>query len=136
MAECKDLFECKDTIDNKSGLQTRRKHNKENNDLASLSAAQRGTTIDVNENNDLILVRDDPLHEIENNHVDEFYLEQNYGTTRRKCVGYKKKRNKRNLKLTGDSPYLEYLPDMLKKVDKFKHDHPKNEDLKKSRKLL
>ena len=31
-----------------------------------------------------------------------------------------RKRNKRNLKLTGNSPYLEYLPDMLKKVEQFK----------------
>lgn len=32
-----------------------------------------------------------------------------------------RKKNKRNLNLTGSSPYLEYLPDMLKKVDKFKN---------------
>jgi hypothetical protein len=56
-------------------METRRKANKENNEIYSLSAAQKFTTIDVNENHDLILIRDDPLHEVENNHIDEFYLE-------------------------------------------------------------
>lgn len=58
--------------------------------------------------------------------------------TKRKCPGYKKKKNQRNLKLTGSSPYLEYLPDMLKKVDKYKLDHPKkeNEQNRKSKKIL
>ena len=37
--------------------------------------------------------------------------------TRRRTICSRRK-NKRNLKLTGDSPYLEYLPDLLKKVDK------------------
>jgi hypothetical protein len=31
------------------------------------------------------------------------------------------------LKLTGSSPYLEYLPDMLKKVDKYKNDPARKE---------
>jgi hypothetical protein len=39
----------------------------------------------------------------------------------------KKKKNKRNLNLTGNSPYLEYLPDMLKKVDKYKNAHRKDQ---------
>jgi hypothetical protein len=30
------------------------------------------------------------------------------------------------LKLTGNSPYLEYLPNMLKNVDKFKNIPPKD----------
>jgi hypothetical protein len=32
-----------------------------------------------------------------------------------------RRKNKRVLKISGTSPYLEYLPNMLKKVDKFKH---------------
>lgn len=36
---------------------------------------------------------------------------------RNKKLNYKNK-NKRQLIITGSSPYLEYLPDMMKKVDK------------------
>jgi len=31
------------------------------------------------------------------------------------------RKNKRVLKLSGNSPYLEYLPNMLKKVENYKH---------------
>lgn len=55
-----------------------------------------------------------------------------------KRQGYKRKKNRRNLKLTGNSPYLEYLPDMLKKVDQFKSINTTGKESKeaKERKLL
>lgn len=78
------------------------------------------------EYDDLMIIKDDPLNEIGGNNLGQFYLEDSrtYNTKRR---GAYKKKNKRNLKLTGNSPYLEYLPDMLKKVDKFKNDVSKKE---------
>jgi hypothetical protein len=51
----------------------------------------------------------------------EFHLESPINIAKRKMGMGGRKKNKRNLNLTGSSPYLEYLPDMLKKVDKFKN---------------
>ena len=42
----------------------------------------------------------------------------------RRKGGRRRKQNKRILKITGNSPYLEYLPNMLKNVDKYKAAHP------------
>lgn len=52
-------------------------------------------------------------------------------TKRRGC----RRRNKRNLKLSGNSPYLEYLPDMLKKVEQFKNANL-SKDKDKTQKIL
>lgn len=68
---------------------------------------------------DLVIIKDNPLAELENIQSGEFFLEDSIIRRGRK-KGYKK-RAKRNLKLTGNSPYLEYLPDMLKKVENYQH---------------
>ena len=68
---------------------------------------------------DLIIIKDNPFNDIENLPSDEFFLDgSDVRRTKRKGC---RRRNKRNLKLTGNSPYLEYLPDMLKKVEQFKN---------------
>ena len=93
-------------------------------------SAHKGTTIDVNDRkqyDDLMIIKDDPLHEIGGNNLGQFYLEDSRAYNTKRRGGAYKKKNKRNLKLTGNSPYLEYLPDMLKKVDKFKHDASKKD---------
>lgn len=76
--------------------------------MYSLSA-QKGTTIDWNEkhecNDDIEIIKDDILNEVDTNYRGEFMLkESRAGQTKRK--GKYPKKNKRNLKLTGSSPYL------------------------------
>lgn len=68
---------------------------------------------------DFVVIKDNPFNELENIPSGEFFLEDSI-IRKTKRRGYKK-RAKRNLKLTGNSPYLEYLPDMLKKVEQFKN---------------
>lgn len=52
----------------------------------------------------MLILRDDPFGEIEN--IGEFELDDNYDVRATKRNGTRKRKNKRNLKLTGDSPYL------------------------------
>jgi hypothetical protein len=58
-------------------------------------------------------------------HFDEFMLDRDPLTafTNETIVPRRKnaRKNKRVLKMSGNSPYLEYLPNMLKKVDNYKH---------------
>ena len=73
---------------------------------------------------DFIILKDDPLNDLENIPSGEFFLEDSDVRKTKRRNNHRRK-NKRNLKLTGNSPYLEYLPDMLKKVEQFKHlGHP------------
>jgi len=58
----KELFENKVILENNSGIETGRKDNKESNHIYSLSAAPKGATKDANENQDLFLIKDEPLH--------------------------------------------------------------------------
>lgn len=71
--------------------------------------------------NDLVILKNDTIDETENIHTTDFNFDGSPGGRNRRKGAPRSKKNKRVLKLTGNSPYLEYLPDMLKKVDKFKH---------------
>lgn len=64
-------------------------------------------------------MKQDPLQECTINRVNPFSYNFSPINTKRRAVPIRKK-HKRVLNLTGSSPYLEYLPDMLKNVDKFK----------------
>ena len=61
-----------------------------------------------------MILKNAPLNEMEDNIIAEFNLEES--PPRRRRVQPLPKRAKRQLNINGSSPYLEYLPDMLKKV--------------------
>lgn len=64
-----------------------------------------------------MILRDGPLHEMEDNIIAEFNLEESPPHKNKPKIPRKAKRQ---LNFSGSSPYLEYLPDMLKKVEGYK----------------
>ena len=91
--------------------------NKENNEHSYLSAVKK-FTIEEEEHSEDNESKQDPLQECHFNRVDPFNYNLSPLNTKRR--GPIRKKPKRVLNLTGSSPYLEYLPNMLKNVDKFK----------------
>lgn len=102
----------------RGGSSTKRRMNKENKEHSYLSAVQK-FTIEEEEHSEDLEVKQDPLQECHFNRIDPFSYNFSPVNTKRKAVPMRKK-PKRVLNLTGSSPYLEYLPNMLKNVDKFK----------------
>jgi len=91
--------------------------NKENKEHSYLSAVQK-FKIEEEEHSEEQDARQDPLQECHFNRVNPFNY--NFSPLNTKRRGPIRKKPKRVLNLTGSSPYLEYLPNMLKNVDKFK----------------
>jgi hypothetical protein len=98
------------------GGSTRRKGDKENKEHSYLSAVQKITIEEEAASEEA--ERQDPLQECRFNRVEPFNIRFSPLDTKRRAMPRKKHR--RVLNLTGSSPYLEYLPNMLKNVDKFK----------------
>lgn len=113
--------------DQRGGSSTKRKTSRENKEHSYLSAVQK-FTIEEEEHSEDHEAKQDPLQECHLNHIDPFnyhlspskYNPQFGPATYTKRRMPMKKKNKRVLHLTGSSPYLEYLPNMLKNVEKFK----------------
>ena len=80
-----------------------------------------------------MILKNEPLNEMKDNIIAEFNLEES--PPRRKRIPPLPKRSKRQLNMSGSSPYLEYLPDMLKKVEGYK-DHKDQKELSRQRKVL
>ena len=69
------------------------------------------------------MVERDPIRVLEELTIDSMPV----ALGRKKGQG-RRRENKRVLKVSGTSPYLEYLPNMLKKVENYKHIVKDNKD--------